>query len=87
MIKEKFFNSVTYGKILVTFYRNGEICGRFKMDCVSVDDFDDEIVIYGNENESVILDANEIVSQTDEDDEIEFLFGAAGNQTGITFLS
>ena len=89
MNREKFIDAATEYEndhFVVTIYNGDEIYGRFKMNTVSIEEYDDEIVIYGDDNDFVILpdETIEIVAM-DDGDEIEFLFGSGDQKIGITF--
>lgn len=90
MNRDQFVSKVmNYGnsKLAITIYNGDEISVRFKMYAESFNDYDDEFVIYGVENDFVILDATNITIQIDEYDETEFIFGADDHKIGIVFMA
>lgn len=90
MNREQFVDKVMNcgnSKLAITIYNGDEISVRFKMYAESFNDYDDEFVIYGVENDFVILDATNIITQIDEYDETEFMFGAGDHKIGIIFMS
>ena len=89
MIKQKFTDTATEfenDRCVVTIYNNHEIISRFKLNIINIDEYDDEFIIYGDNNDFVILDCNNIIQNIDGYDEIEFLFGSGSMKIGISFL-
>ena len=58
--------------ITVTFYNYDEICGIFKMEILSVDEFDDEVILYGDRNQHVVIPLGNVDVIDDDDDVREF---------------
>ena len=79
MLKEKFFETLgASDQVTATIYVEEEIPAIFKMSIVSVDDFDDEICIRGEDDEFIILPGDPTV-----DEEGEYVFDKGIYQIGI----
>ena len=90
MNRDKIYSAIdklSGNQITITIYRGDEICGRFKMEVLSTDEYDDEVIIYGNDNQSVVLSLYDVDIMSGEENEIEFLFGTGPIKYGVTFLS
>ena len=56
MLRETFLDLLgNYGNITITFYSGDEIPAIVKMDVISIEDYNDEIVVRGENGEFVIL--------------------------------
>ena len=84
MIKDKFLETSS-DQCIVTIYNGDEILCRFKFNITNVQDYDDEIIFYGDNNDFVILDLNHMATQPDEYYNTEYLFGSDRCKIGITF--
>lgn len=79
--KEKFLNALEEydnDKLVITVHDGDEISCRFKISISTIDEYDDEIIIRGDDNDFVILSGEPKNIIEDEIDE-EFLF-RNGNQ-------
>ena len=87
MNKQDFFEAACNASDLtVTFYNGNEIPYRFKMYKIFAEQYDDEITIRGAYNDFIIVNINDCVVETDEYDEIEFLFSTdSDHKIGIVF--
>ena len=75
MKKDIFLNLAgEYGNATITFYYEEEIPAIMKMSIISVEDYDDEIVLRGENGEFVIL-SGDIEEVSDPTDKKEFIFG------------
>ena len=89
MLREKFLDTIDEFdncKFTITIYHNDEIISRFKIKETSIEEYDDEIVIYGEQNDFIILNCQDINIETGEDNEIEFLFGTGDRRIGVEFV-
>ena len=66
-------------------YSGDEPLIRFKMNITSVNTFDDEIVIYGEDNDFIILCGEPTMVHDEEEDKIVFLFTNSGQKIEIEF--
>lgn len=89
MVNNNFENMIADGNIskcVATIYVNDEPIAEFKLDIGVIDEYDDEIIIYSDNNDFVVLDNSNIIENVDEFDETEFIFGSDGHKIGIVFI-
>ena len=80
--KEQFFELLgEHDKINVAFYVGQDLPAMLKMNVVSVEDYDDEIVVRGDGGEFIILPGDPVFNEEDE----EYIFGKEIFQIGIKF--
>ena len=73
MMKDNFLDLLgNYGNAVITFYNGDEIPAITKMSVISFDDYDDEIVVRGENGEYVVLPGDP--EEKTSDDEKEFVF-------------
>ena len=83
MLKDTFLNQLgNYGNAVITFYNKDEIPAVMKMNVISFEDYDDEIIIRGDNGEFVILpgDPEEDLYF---DEEKEFVFSLNDLKIGV----
>ena len=83
MKRDDFLNQVgECNNIKVTFYNEEEIPAIVDLDVVSVEDYDDEIVIRGSGNTFVILSGNPDICSSGNDKK-EFMFSQGFLKIGV----
>jgi len=83
MDREKFFEMVgEYNNLTVIFYNGDEIPAMTHMDIVSVEDYDEEILIRGNGSDFIMLYGDPELKEEPFDD-TEYLFGEGNFHIGI----
>ena len=90
MLREKFLETLDeYAgeNITVVTYYVDEMYGRKTIAVITVEDYDDEIVIRGEGTDFVVLNCKHINMNTEEENEIEFLFTVDNFTTAVEFLS
>ena len=90
MLKDKFLDAIDEcpdeNITIVTYYKD-EMYGRRTMPVISIEDYDDEIVIRGEKNDYILLNCGNIDMKTGEENEIEFLFTIDDFTTAVEFIA
>jgi hypothetical protein len=86
MDREKIIDLIgEYDNLTAVFYMGDEIPAMHHMDILSVEDYDDEIVVRGTGSDYVILTGNPKVKE-DPYGDTEYIFGTGNYRIGIILL-
>ena len=85
---EKFYEMFgRFDNLKVTVYYGDEIPAIFNITDVTVEEYDDELIIRGIGNTFVILKGDPRITKSEIDDEEEFVFNSGEMLLGITFYN